>query len=215
MPLIDDSIVKLGRGAILDHDVQLGYLSGRNIKHTLTVIGENAVIRSGSIIYDSTIIGDNLETGHYVIIREENKIGDHFSIWNHSVVDYGCIIGNNVKIHNHVYIPQFTIIEDDVFIAPGVTIANDPHPGCPKFRDCMRGPTIKKGVKIGAGVVILPWIVIGENALIGAGSVVTKDISPGAVAYGNPAAEKKTAKELTCPIHLIEGPYRLDSMKER
>lgn len=208
MSLIDESAVKLGEGAVLDHNVQLGYLSGRNIKHIPAVIGKNAVIRSGSIIYDSTTIGDNLETGHYVIIREENKIGNNFNIWNHSVVDYGCTIGNNVKIHNHVYIPQFTTIEDDVFIAPGVTIANDPHPGCPKFRDCMRGPTIKKGAKIGAGVIILPWIVIGENALIGAGSVVTKDIAPGTVAYGNPAAKKKTAKELVCPINLIEGPYR-------
>ena len=208
LTLIDDNIVKLGQGAKLDQDIKLGYLSGRKIEHFPTVIGNNAVIRSGTIIYDSTTIGDNLETGHYVIIREENKIGNHCSIWNHSVIDYGCIIGNNVKIHNHVYIPQFTTIEDDVFIAPGVTIANDPHPGCPKFRECMRGPTIKKGAKIGAGAVILPWIEIGENALIGAGSVVTKDVSPGAVIYGNPAVKKGVIKELTCPINLIEGPYR-------
>ena len=172
------------------------------------LIGRKAKIRSGSVIYLGSKIGHHLETGHNVIIREQNKIGNYFSIWNNSVVDYGCTIGNKVKIHSNVYVAQFTKIEDDVFLAPGVTIANDPHPGCRFSKKCMRGPIIKKGVKIGVNVTILPFVTIGEYSLIGAGSVVTKGIPPYSVAYGNPARVIKSIYELRCPIGITDKPYR-------
>ncbi|MBI3010508.1 MAG: N-acetyltransferase, partial [Candidatus Omnitrophica bacterium] len=126
----------------------------------------------------------HLETGHYVVIREENKIGEHFSIWNHSTVDYGCVIGNKVKVHNRVYVCQYTVIEDEVFVAPGVVMANDRYPVQSKG---WQGPILRKGCRIGAGSVLLPGVSIGEGALVGAGSVVTKDVPAGALVYGAPA----------------------------
>ncbi|HAV42552.1 TPA: N-acetyltransferase, partial [bacterium] len=135
------------------------------------------------------------ETGHNVVIREENIIGDNLSIWNSATVDYGCTIGNNVKIHNLVYVCQYTTIEDEVFLAPGVMLANDPHPVCTR---CMKGPTIKRGAKIGINATILPHIVVGENSVIGAGSVVTKDIPPNVVAYGHPAKVVMKIEEVVC-----------------
>src|SRR5262249_51620608 len=92
-------------------------------------------------------------------------------------IDYGCVIGDRVRIHCNVYVAQFTTLEDDVFLAPGVTIANDPHPMCTK---CMQGPTVRRGARVGVNVTLLPLITVGENALVGAGSGAT----PAAVAGG-------------------------------
>jgi len=202
----NSKMVRLGEKAVIDDGVVLGYLPVRG-GHIVLSIGLGAHIRQGTIIYGGSRIGSNLETGHYAIIREENDIGDNFRIWNHSVVDYGCHIGNNVKVHNKVYIAQFTTIEDDVFLAPGVTLANDIHPGCPHSHECMRGPHIKKGAQIGINATILPRVVIGEYAVIGAGSVVTKDIPDGMVAYGNPALVKGEIENLTCKTGLRDKPY--------
>jgi acetyltransferase-like isoleucine patch superfamily enzyme len=105
-----------------------------------------------------------------------------------------------VKIHCNCYIAQFTTLEDDVFLAPGVTVANDLHPGSSDFRDCMKGPTIKRGAQIGCNVTLLPGVTIGEHALIGAGSVVSRDIPARTVAYGNPARPAKKISELKCPV---------------
>jgi acetyltransferase-like isoleucine patch superfamily enzyme len=204
--VVNNQMVRIGEKAVIDEGVMLGYLPVRG-GHIVLTIGSGAHIRRGTIIYGGSRIGFNLETGHNVIIREENDIGDNFRIWNNSVIDYGCHIANDVKIHNKVYIAQFSTIEDDVFLAPGVTLANDLHPGCPHSHECMRGPYIKKGAQIGINCTILPRVVIGEYAVIGAGSVVTKDIPDGTVAYGNPAQVKGDIDDLTCNTGLGDKPY--------
>lgn len=203
---IDNQLVRLGEKTIIDDGVVLGYLPVRGSRIVLT-IGPEAHIRRGTVIYGGSRIGYNLETGHNVVIREENEIGDSFRILDNSVVDHGCRIGNDVKIHNKVYIAQYTYIEDEVFLAPGVTLANDIHPGCPHSDECMRGPYIKKGARIGINCTIFPRVVIGEYSVVGAGSVVTKDIPDGAVAYGNPAQIQGEIDSLTCSTGLCEKPY--------
>jgi acetyltransferase-like isoleucine patch superfamily enzyme len=205
--------VRLVNPHTIDESVILGYPTGRSVSDQTLLIGEAAHIRSGTVIYVGTTIGRGLQTGHNVVIREENVIGDHVGIWSNSVIDYGCRIGNNVKIHNNVYVAQFTTIEDDAFLAPGVSIANDMRPLC---AECTHagGPTIKRGARIGVNVTILPRVVIGEYALVGAGAVVTKDVPPGAVVYGNPARVYTTVNELPCPLH--EGqPAYVDGLKNR
>ena len=196
--------VELGPNHWIDPGVLLGYVPGRRIGDHKLVIGPGAHIRSGTVIHAGTTIGARLETGHNVVIREENAIGDDFSIWSNSVIDYGCKIGCRVKVHCNVYIAQFTSLEDDVFLAPGVTVANDPHPICGL---CMRGPTIKRGARIGVNVTLLSHITIGEGALIGAGSVVTSDIPPLTLAYGNPARSVRMVDELSCPFEMVERAY--------
>lgn len=191
-------------GHHIDAGVILGYRTGRRISDWSLHIGANARLRSGTVLYAGSTIGSGLETGHGVVIREENSIGDNLNIWNNSTIDYGCVIGSSVKIHCNVYVAQFTTIEDEVFLAPGVMIANDPHPLCGQ---CMQGPTIKRGARIGINVTLLPHITIGEGALIGAGSVVTGDIPAYAVAYGVPARVYKQVHELECLFGLTDGPY--------
>src|SRR5262249_816372 len=192
--------VHLGAGAVIDPGVLLGYPSGRPAIGGATHIGASARIRAGTIVYAAVVIGDRFETGHHTIVREENRIGDHCTIWNNSTIDYGCAIGHRVKIHCNVYVAQFTTLEDDVFLAPGVTIANDPHPICSK---CMQGPTIRRGARIGVNVTLLPLITIGENALVGAGSVVTTDVPPGMLVAGNPARVIGSVDSLECPFGIV------------
>jgi acetyltransferase-like isoleucine patch superfamily enzyme len=196
--------IVLGDECEVDPGVVLGYLTGRQIDDLTLSIGPGARIRYGTVIYAGSTIGAGLQTGHNVVIREENRIGGSLNIWNSSTIDYGCTIGNDVKIHCNVYVAQFTTLEDDVFLAPGVTIANDPHPLCGL---CMRGPTIKRGARIGVNVTLLPHITIGEGAFIGAGSVVTRDIPARMLAYGNPARPVRPVDELSCPFDLVERPY--------
>ncbi|MDH7489195.1 MAG: acyltransferase [Anaerolineae bacterium] len=207
MKVLSD-LVQLGAPHAIDDGVVLGYPTGRDIPDRRLVVGPGVRLRSGTVLYEGSVIGADFQTGHNVIVREENRIGDHVAIWSNSVVDYGCVIGHRVKIHTGVYVAQFTVIEDDVFLAPGVIITNDIHPGCPESKRCMRGPTIRRGAQIGGNVTLLPYVEIGEQALIGAGSVVTKDIPARAVAYGNPARVVCTIDDLTCETGLTDKPYR-------
>jgi acetyltransferase-like isoleucine patch superfamily enzyme len=186
--------VRLGSPNRIDPMAILGEQPGRAISDPRLSIGPHAVVRSHSVIYAGSHIGANLETGHGVVIREENTIGDRLSIWNHAVIDYGCRIGSGVRIHSLCYVAQFTTIEDDVFLAPGVMIANDRHPIC---KECMRGPTLQRRARIGINATLLPEIMIGEGALVGAGAVVTRDVPPGAVVAGNPARVIGNVADLT------------------
>ncbi len=200
-------MIILGQAVQIDEGVQIGYPSGRLPTPGPLHIGDGAHIRSGTTIYVGSRIGPGLQTGHNVIIREQNVIGSHLQIWNNSAIDYGCLIGDRVKIHNNVYVAQYTVLEDDVFLAPGVIVANDIHPGCDFSGDCMRGPVIKRGAQIGVNVTLLPFVTIGEGALIGAGSVVTRDIPAGAVAYGNPARVARERGSLPCTTGITDVPY--------
>ena len=183
--------IKIGEGAEIDEGVILGYPSGRIREGGELILGSGAKIRSGSIVYQKTVIGNHFETGHHVVVREENQIGDDVSIWTNTVIDYGCRIGNHVKIHTNCYVAQFTVIEDDVFIAPGTIFANDKYPVSSR----LEGPVIKRGARIGVNVTLLPGVTVGEGALVGAGSVVTKDVPPRSVVVGNPARVIRTIQE--------------------
>jgi acetyltransferase-like isoleucine patch superfamily enzyme len=190
---------EVGAGSVIDPGVLLGYPSGRPGVSGDARIDAGARIRAGSIINAAVTIGDDFETRHHAIVREENTIGAHCTLWNNSTIDYGCVIGDRERIHCNVYIAQFTRIEDDAFLAPGVTIAN-PHPIC---TTCMQGPTIGKGARIGVNVTLLPLITIGENALVGAGSVVTADVPAGMLVAGNPARVIGPVDKVECPVRIV------------
>jgi acetyltransferase-like isoleucine patch superfamily enzyme len=205
-----DPIVVVGDDLHADAWVMIGERSGRPGVNHAGLLGPHAHLRRGTILYAGTQIGTHFETGHFVVVREECEIGDHVSVWSHTVIDYGVKIGHHVALHTGIYVAQYSTIEDEVFIAPGVKFANDPHPVCTK---CMQGPTIKRGARLGVGVVVNAGVTIGEGALIGAGSVVTRDIPAGVVAVGNPARVLHPVSELSCPYGLtpydvVDGHYR-------
>jgi acetyltransferase-like isoleucine patch superfamily enzyme len=145
------------------------------------------MIRSHTVIYAGNVIGDDFQTGHGVLVREDNEIGNHVSIGSHSIVEHHVKIGNDVRLHSDVFVPEFSILEDGCWLGPHVVITNSRYPYAPNSKENLRGAHIKRGAKIGANATLLPGVMIGENALVGAGAVVTKDVPDGAVVVGNPA----------------------------
>lgn len=162
-----------------------------------TRIGARAIIRSHTVIYAGNVIGDDFQTGHGVLIREENEIGNNVSIGSHTIVEHHVKIGNNVRLHSNVFVPEFSILEDDCWLGPNVVVTNARYPQSRSVRENLRGAHIKRGAKIGANATLLPGVVIGENALIGAGAVVTRDVPDGAVVVGNPARVIKNVRDIS------------------
>ena len=169
----------IGKGCVIQDDVVIG-----NSDKDPVIIGDNALIRSGSIIYSKVKIGNGFKTGHRALIRENSEIGDNVLVGTNAVLDGNCKVGNNVSIQTGAYITAYTTVEDNVFIGPWVVTANDKYM---VVGAKLIGPTIKKGARIGANSTILPGVVIGEGAVVGSGTVVTKDVAPGKTVVGNPA----------------------------
>ena len=149
------------------------------------VIGDNCIIRDYAVIYSNARIGNFVQTGHHVLVREYTVIGDHSLVGSGTVIDDKCRIGENVSIQSMVYIPTNTEIEDNVFIGPRVCLTNDKYMGRGKIN--LIGPRIKRFARIGGNATILPGVVIGEDAVVAAGAVVTKDVAPHKVVAGVPA----------------------------
>ena len=175
-----------GGPCAIDDAVIIGYPTARMCDPRV-VLGPGARLRTGTVIYEGSRIGPMFETGHNVIVREQSQIGQEVSIWSNTVIDYGCVIHDGVKIHSNCYIAQFTEIGEAAFLAPGVTIANDLYPGYEVSAERMLGPVIGAGAQIGVNVTILPYVCIGAGAIIGAGSIVTRDIPDRTIAFGSPA----------------------------
>jgi acetyltransferase-like isoleucine patch superfamily enzyme len=143
------------------------------------------MIRTGCIFEGECDVQPDLDTGYYVIFRS-CKVGRNVFISSHCVVDPRVVIGNDVRIQVHVYLSAGTVVEDDVFIGPGVMFFNDKYP--PRYdKGVWQPPMVRRGAVIGGGAVICPGVEIGEYAKIGAGAVVTKSVPAGKVVVGIPA----------------------------
>jgi acetyltransferase-like isoleucine patch superfamily enzyme len=178
-------------------------------------IGRNAVIRPFTTIYAGTVIGDDFQTGQGASIREDNQIGHGTSVGTNAVLEFGNRLGAGVRIHSGCFL-EMTIIEDHVFVGPHVVFTDDPHPmGCPHYKECLGGVTVRTLAKIGANSTLLPGVVVGKNSLVGAGSVVVKSVPEGVVVAGNPAKVIKRIEELTCPPGFFERPYVWDPYTEK
>ena len=198
--------VQIGENCEIGPFVLLGVLPrGKREGEILTVIGPGAVIRSHSIVYAGNRIGANFQTGHGAVIREENEIGDNVSIGTGSVVEHHVTIGDGVRIHSQAFIPEFSILEPECWIGPNVVITNAKYPRSPLVKENLKGALVRRGAKIGANATLLPGIEIGANALVGAGSTVTKDVPADAVVAGNPARIIKTMSELPYDYSQLPG----------
>jgi len=183
--------VKIGKNREIEDFVIIGTL-----RDGLTTIGDNAIIRSHTVIYGSNIIGNNFQTGNKANIREYNTIGDNVSIGTLSIVEHHVIIGNGVRIHSQVFIPEFTVLEDNCWIGPNVVITNAKYPKSSNVKKELKGALVKKNAIIGANCTLLPGVEIGEHAIVGAGSVVTKNVINYSVVAGNPAVPINSVNNL-------------------
>jgi acetyltransferase-like isoleucine patch superfamily enzyme len=153
-----------------------------------TIIGDDALIRSHSVIYAGNRIGKNFQTGNKANIRELNVIGDDVSIGTLTVIEHHVSIEDGVRIHSQAFIPEYCVLQRGAWIGPAVTLTNARYPAHPEAKNRLQGVIIGEGAKLGARVSVLPGVKIGNGALIGASSVVTHDVPSDVVAFGAPCA---------------------------
>jgi acetyltransferase-like isoleucine patch superfamily enzyme len=153
-----------------------------------TVIGDGTIVSTGAIVFAGSSIGARVILGDQSCVRERVAIGDDVVLGRGSYVENDTTIGAMTKIQADAYITAYSTLEEHVFIAPCVVTTNDNWMGRTEKRlSEMRGPTIRRGARVGGGAILCPGIEIGEEAFVGAGAVVTKDVPPRAVMVGNPA----------------------------
>ena len=202
--------VEIGENSIIYDFVILGFPSSRipknNKRNLTTIIGENAIIRPFTTIYAGNKIGNDFQTGQGVTIRENNVIYDKVIIGTNTVIEIENKIGLGTRIHSACFL-ELVELKEHIFIGPGTIFLDDPHPPCPKYRECLGGAKVKKFAKIGGGCIILPGITIGEYALVGAGACVTKNVPPRTVVTGHPAQVTKKIEELKCSPKFFKHPY--------
>ena len=156
-----------------------------DVNKRLVEIGDNVVLRSGCVVYEDVKIGCDVEFGHHVLVREGTEIGDGSKIGTNTVIDGFSRVGRRVSIQSNVYIPLNTVIEDHVFLGPNVVLTNDKYLMRTDYE--LRGPVIRRGASVGANATILPGVEVGVEAMVGAGSVVIRDVPPKTIVAGVPA----------------------------
>ncbi len=153
-----------------------------------TEIGEGTVVSTGAIVFAGSRIGARAILGDQSCVRERVTIGDDVVLGRGSLVENDTTVGAMTRIQAEAYITAYSTLEEHVFIAPGVVTTNDNFMGrTARRRELMKGPTIRRGARVGGGAILCPGIEVGEEAFVGAGAVVTKDVPPRVIVVGNPA----------------------------
>jgi acetyltransferase-like isoleucine patch superfamily enzyme len=206
---IDNCIIKnnttIHDNCIIGYSHATGWVSrdtdAKDLIFDQLIIGENCIIREGCTIYIGSKLGDNVKVHHKVLIREKCIIGDNTSIGSMCDLEGHLTIGNNCSIHSNVHLCYDTTIGDYVFIAPFcITTNGNPmsykRPVLYEKFGFEKGPTIESGCQIAVHVTILPRVVVGFESMIGANSLITKDVEPLSIMIGSPAKKKGTVEDL-------------------
>lgn len=152
------------------------------------VVGEGCAIAAGAVLAAGSTLGDGCVVGDLATVRERCSIGRQVVIGRGVCVENDTTIGDFTKIQTNAYITAYCTLEDSVFIAPCVVTTNDNFMGRTERRHALvKGPTIRRGARVGGGATLLPGIEVGAEAFVGAGAVVTKDVAPRTVVVGSPA----------------------------
>jgi len=199
--VFDDTVI--GDGCFVQDGVVLGKVPSLSPTSTAKrgglaplVLGAGCVISTGAVVYRGTTLGPGCILGDYAGVRERCVLGERVVVGRGSVIENDTTIGDLTKIQTNVYITAYMTIEDRCFIAPCVQTTNDNFMGrTEKRHKLMKGATIRRGARVGGGVVLCPGIEIGEEAFIAAGAVVTKDAPARKVLMGVPARVVRDVSE--------------------
>ena len=166
--------------------------------HESVKVGKGTKISETAVIEENCVIGKNCFIGHYVVMRPNTKIGNNTMIGHLTVFEGDCVVGNHCLIHAQCHITKGAVIDDQVFIAPGFVGCNDndmlhERRHIKEFKP--NGYHICRAARIGAGVLVLPGVTIHENAVIGVGAIVTKNVAPYTVVFGSPSRVKAIVKK--------------------
>ena len=162
-------------------------------------IGDGTIVSTGAIVFAGSAIGDRVILGDQSCVRERVEVGDDVVLGRGSYVENDTTIGAMTKIQAEAYITAYSTLEEHVFIAPCVVTTNDNFMGrTEKRHELVKGPTIRRGARVGGGAILCPGVEIGEEAFVGAGAVVLEDVPARAVVVGNPARQIRSvpAEEL-------------------
>ena len=185
----------IGEGVVIEENAVVGKLPSLGKRSTAVrerlpplEIGEGTRILAGAVVFAGTRLGRDVIVGDQACVRERCELGDGVVLGRGSLVENDTTVGAGTRIQANAYLTAYSELEEDVFIAPCVVTANDDLMGRTERRhELRRGPTIRRGARIGAGAVLLPRIEVGEEAFVGAGAVVLEDVPARAVVVGNPA----------------------------
>lgn len=181
--------VEFGNGCVIEDFCVVG-APLRDGSQPKTVIGDNAHIRSFTVIYSGNKIGKNFQTGNKANIRENNTIGDNVSVGTLSVVEHQVTLEDGVRIHTQAFVPEFSVLKKGCWIGPHVVLTNARYPNRPDTKNQLQGVTIEAGAVIGANSTISPGIEVGAAAIVGSGSNVVKNVKQETIVMGNPAKTK-------------------------
>ena len=159
-------------------------------------LGAGTIVSTGAVVFAGTTVGERVVVGDQACVRERCTIGDDVVIGRGSLVENDTSVGALTKIQAHAYITAYSLLEENVFIAPCVITTNDNFMGrTEKRHELVKGPTIRRGARVGGGAVLLPGIEVGEEAFVGAGAVVLRDVPARAVMVGSPARQIRTVPD--------------------
>jgi acetyltransferase-like isoleucine patch superfamily enzyme len=159
-------------------------------RECVLVVGDRASILAGAVVFAGTRLGEGVIVGDQACVRERCELGEEVVVGRGAFVENDVTIGARTKIQASAYVTAYSVVEEAVFIAPGVITTNERFMGRTERRHALRkGATIRRGARVGAGAVLLPGVEIGEEAFVGAGAVVLGDVPARAVVVGNPARQ--------------------------
>jgi acetyltransferase-like isoleucine patch superfamily enzyme len=183
--------VVIGDNAVVGKHPTLGARSTAKVEELPpVVVGDGARILACAVVFAGSRLGSDVIVGDQACVRERCELGDGVVVGRGSLVENDTTVGARTRIQANAYVTAYSTLEEDVFIAPGVVTTNDHFMGRTEERLAhMRGPTLRRGARVGGGAVLLPGIEIGEEAFVGAGAVVLHDVPARAVVVGNPARQ--------------------------
>jgi acetyltransferase-like isoleucine patch superfamily enzyme len=151
-------------------------------------IGPGTIVSTGAIVFAGTRVGARVIVGDQACVRERVEVGDDVVIGRGSLIENDTTVGAMTKIQADAYITAYSTLEEHVFIAPCVVTTNDNFMGRTERRhELIAGPTIRRGARVGGGAILCPGVEIGEEAFVGAGAVVVRDVPARMIVVGNPA----------------------------
>jgi acetyltransferase-like isoleucine patch superfamily enzyme len=193
----------IGNGCRIGDNVVLGKQPALSPRSTASraelpplELGAGTIVSAGAVVFAGTKVGAGVILGDQSCVRERCELGDEVVVGRGSLVENDTTIGARTKIQANAYVTAYSTLEEDVFIAPCVVTTNDNFMGrTEKRHDLRRGPTVRRGARVGGGAVLLPGIEIGEEAFVGAGAVVIRDVPARTIVVGNPARELREVPE--------------------
>ncbi len=194
--------VRLGAGCVIEDLVVLGKRprlrrgsSAAHVELGDLELEPEVTVCSGAVVYAGARIGAGSIIGDQAQVREGSRIGERAVVGRASCVDFNAVVGDRVSIQTGVYVTSWAVVEDDVFLGPGVLMTNDDTMGRHPKGGRLDAPVIRRAARVGGAAVLVPGIEVGEEAFVGAGAVVTRDVAARAVVIGVPARAVRQVDE--------------------